>query len=73
MLKKYKTLEDIAQTDVVDVPGMKEIVPKLDRIINILRSVTNEAFGLAPTAEDPFLGVRVVEDTDTKASFYMRH
>ena len=73
MLKKYRTLEEIERTDMVDIPGMKEIVPKLDRVINLLRSLTEGSLeSPAMEVDDPFKGVSVVEENELLTSPFKR-
>lgn len=44
MLKKYKTLSEIEKTDIIELPGIKDVIPRLDKIISLLQQVTDESF-----------------------------
>lgn len=63
MLKKYKTLEDIEKTDVLEIEGMKELIPKIDKVIGFLELIADQVLEFLPlqVTEEMFEGIPVVD------------
>ena len=62
MLKKYKSLEDIEGAPFVEVEGLKDLVPKVERVVGLLEMIVGKGLKLPKLdVEEILRGVEVRE------------